>query len=476
MTERELNAAFVKTRAKELGADLVGIASAATLNAFPPDPRWPQTPERISPYCKSVIVLVQRIPAGAFRCKSNVPVQYIDMLVLRKMDKVAYRLAEELEDAGHPSFVTAAQETDWKLQARELWPAVDAASRRRGRARHARPRSQHPDAGIRSARLSHRHPDRARTRTRPADDRAGLHRRVLQPLPAFLSGRCSAAFRHRQARLRHRSAGVRLLHDPAILRALHRRCRWREKEQLARSRDIFGFWQGLLRVVGSFGDCPRCLAVCPVGNDYHAHLAELQKAIPEKTPEKVALGKRYRDNRDAGRATVAGPQRLEPALGRAGGLPGHGGAAAAGIQESCSSSASRRRWRRPTRTARIRMVAAFKKPLTADEIKAKARALGADLVGIADGADAGTPSARSARSAPALRHHRTRRRPRHRAGQAPQPRRRPHRRLERPAQILQRRARALAAGGSLARAGLLAGGQRLSGDHRAADPCRSVAL
>jgi hypothetical protein len=116
MVERERNAAFIKKRAKELGADLVGIASAATLNAFPPDPRWPQTPDRISSYCESVIALVQRIPAGAFRCKSNVPVQYIDMLVLRKMDKVAYRLVEELEDAGHPSLVTAAQETDWNLK------------------------------------------------------------------------------------------------------------------------------------------------------------------------------------------------------------------------------------------------------------------------------------------------------------------------------------------------------------------------
>src|SRR5262252_10916121 len=112
----ELDAAAVKRRARELGADLVGIASAATLNAFPPDPRWPQTPERISPHCKSVVVLVQRIPAGAFRCKSNVPVQYIDMLVLRKMDKAAYRLAEELEERGYPSFVTAAQETDWNYK------------------------------------------------------------------------------------------------------------------------------------------------------------------------------------------------------------------------------------------------------------------------------------------------------------------------------------------------------------------------
>jgi len=106
----------VLERAKELGADLAGIASAATLNAFPPDPRWPQTPERISPYCKSVIVVANRIPAGAFRCKSNVPVQYLDMLVMRKMDKLAYRLAEELERDGHPTFVTAGQETDWSYK------------------------------------------------------------------------------------------------------------------------------------------------------------------------------------------------------------------------------------------------------------------------------------------------------------------------------------------------------------------------
>ncbi len=55
-------------------------------------------------------------------------------------------------------------------------------------------------------------------------------------------------------------------------------------------------------MVGSFGDCPRCLAVCPVGDDYHAHLAELQKAIPERTPEKVAKGKAMKEARQAGAA------------------------------------------------------------------------------------------------------------------------------------------------------------------------------
>src|SRR5262245_45968339 len=90
-----VSSSLVKQRAKELGADLCGIASAAALNAFPPDPRWPQTPERVSKYVKSVIVIVQRIPVGAFRCKTNVPVQYLDMLVLRRMDRVGLQLARE---------------------------------------------------------------------------------------------------------------------------------------------------------------------------------------------------------------------------------------------------------------------------------------------------------------------------------------------------------------------------------------------
>ena len=38
----------------------------------------------------------------------------------------------------------------------------------------------------------------------------------------------------------------------------------------------------------TFGDCPRCLAVCPVGDDYNRFLKEAQREIPEKTDEKVA--------------------------------------------------------------------------------------------------------------------------------------------------------------------------------------------
>ncbi len=297
-------AAAVKRRALELGADLAGIASAATLNAFPPDPRWPQTPERILPSVKSVIVLVQRIPAGAFRARSNVPVQYMDMLVLRKMDKVAYRLAAELEAAGHPAFVTAAQETDWSLK----------------RASYGRLSTRHlgVEAGLGTL---------------------GLEVNILTPEfgpRIYLTGVLTELELEPDARITEQvcigESCSRCLHACPPNAVQHwgidkRGCATEaqefgfmtmlqfmervidapaaERKKMLRQRDLFGFWQGLLRVVGSFGDCPRCLAVCPVGNDYHAHLADAHKQIPEKTPEKVALQQKYKDDRKSG-AAVSG--------------------------------------------------------------------------------------------------------------------------------------------------------------------------
>jgi epoxyqueuosine reductase QueG len=291
-----VDAAEVKRRARELGADLCGIASAATLNAFPPDPRWPQTPDRISPYCKSVVVIVQRIPVGAFRCKSSIPVQYLDMLVLRRMDRAALKLAQELERAGHPAFALAAQETDWNLK----------------RASYARLSTRHlgVEAGLGTL---------------------GLEVNILTPEfgpRLYLTGILTEVELEPDRRMEEQvcigESCSRCLHScpPDAVR------QWgldkvscateaqefgyaqitrffdkfldMEKEDRAKavqSRDVFGFWQGLLRVVGSFGDCPRCLAVCPVGNDYHAHLADIQKQIPEKTPEKAAKAAAFKQAR-----------------------------------------------------------------------------------------------------------------------------------------------------------------------------------
>jgi epoxyqueuosine reductase QueG len=296
-----LDAETVKSYARGLGADLVGIASAATLNAFPPDPRCPQTPERISAYCQSVVVIVQRIPVGAFRCKQNVPVQYLDMLVLRRMDKIGYRLAEWLERQGYPSFVAAAQETDWsyknasygRLSTRHL--GVEAGLGTLG----LEVNILTPEFGPRLY-LTGILTELALEPDRPMTEQVCIGEscsRCLHSCPADAVGHFDIDKRACATAAQEFGFGTILKFLEHYLDAPSG-----NKAEMMRSRDLFGFWQGLLRVVGSFGDCPRCLAVCPVGDDYHAHLAEPQKVIPEKTPEKVANGKAMKAARQRGEA------------------------------------------------------------------------------------------------------------------------------------------------------------------------------
>ena len=294
-----MDAREVKRLALEYGADLVGIAGAAALNAFPPDPRYPQTPERISPHCKSVIVLVQRIPAGAFRCKTNVVVQYLDMLVLRKMDLVAYRLAECLERAGFPAFVTGAQETEWsykrasygRLSTRRL--GVEAGLGSFGLEVNILTPEFGPRIYLTGVLTElELEPDSPMTEQVCIGESCS---RCLHACP-------TDAVRHFGIDKRACAQEAQQFGFFTILEFFERfvAADGAEKARMARTRDLLGFWQGLLRVVGSFGDCPRCLAACPVGDDYYAHLMNIQKVIPEATPEKIEKGRAFRRARLAG--------------------------------------------------------------------------------------------------------------------------------------------------------------------------------
>lgn len=289
----------VKRRAIELGANLCGIASAATLNAFPPDPRWPQTPERISPYVKSIVVIVQRIPVGAFRCKSNVPVQYLDMLVLRRMDRVALTLARELEHLGHPAFALAAQETDWNLK-RASYGLLST--------RHLGVEAGLGTLGLEVNILTPEFGPRLYLTGILTELELEPDQRMQEQV--CIGESCSRCLHScppnavRQWGL-EKSACATEAQEFGYMTVTNFFARFFElaaedQKKALRARDLFGFWQGLLRVVGSFGDCPRCLAVCPVGNDYHAHLADIQKHIPEKTPEKAAKAAAFRRARKEG--------------------------------------------------------------------------------------------------------------------------------------------------------------------------------
>jgi hypothetical protein len=57
-----LTTGFLKARARKLGADGIGVASAAVLNVHPPDPKHPQTPERIAPGIRSCVAFFKAHP------------------------------------------------------------------------------------------------------------------------------------------------------------------------------------------------------------------------------------------------------------------------------------------------------------------------------------------------------------------------------------------------------------------------------
>ena len=376
-----MDAEDIKRTATEFGADLVGIASAKTLNAFPPDPLWPQTPDRISPSCKSIIVIVSRIPVAAFRAKSGVAVQYLDMLVLRRMDRIAYRLAEVLEREGHPSFVTAAQETDWDYK---------RASYGRLSTRHLGIEAGLGTFGLEVNILTPEFGPRIYLTGILTD--LELEPDEIMTEQVCIGESCSRclyscptdAVKHFGIDKRNCAKEAQEFGFMTSLPV------WEKfidgdaqtRKDLLASRDIYGFWQGLLRVVGSFGDCPRCLAVCPVGNDYHAHLADNQKVIPEKNRRQGRQGQSVQAGAQ-GRRRDRRAEPVERTLGRAGRLSGHRRATIAGVQKSASRANCRVRSCRG-RGARV-MVAVFQAPIAADDIKQKALALGCDLAGIADG-------------------------------------------------------------------------------------------
>jgi len=299
-----MDARQIKQRALDLGANLVGITSAETLNAFPPDPLWPQTPDRILPSCRSVVVVVQRIPVGAFRAKHNALVQYMDMMVLRKMDMIAYSLVEALEAAGYPSLVLAAQETDWNIK----------------RASYGRLSTRHlgVEAGLGTLGLE---VNILTPEFGPRVYLTGILTELeLEPDPIMSEQVCIG---ESCSRCLHSCPGDAVGHFDIDKRScaehaqefgfhhalkMFRGLSAKRNDEAIRettaemvlSRDFMGFWQGLLRVVGSFGDCPRCLEVCPVGNDYHAFLADHHKHIPERTPEKSAAARAFKAARKSG--------------------------------------------------------------------------------------------------------------------------------------------------------------------------------
>ena len=331
----------------------------------------------------------------------------MDMLVLRKMDKVAYR-ARRGARARRPSELRHRGAGDrLEPEARELWPAVDAPSRRRGRPRHARPRGEHPDAGIRPAHLPHRHPHRARARAgRSASPSrcASANRAAAACIPARPMRCCIGASTSAACATEAQEFGF--MTDPAILRPLSSTLPPAQKIADAAARATCSASGRACCASSARSATARAASRSARSATTITRTSPTcRSTIPEKTPEKVALGRSLQAGAQDGRG-VAG---LSEWNSRWVGPEGYKGIVARQLQEfkARAQKQSREdadgrssRSRSPRRRSRRRRASSA--PISSASPTARRWSASAD------------PTIRAA-----LRHHRARRRPRDRARQAP---------------------------------------------------------
>lgn len=86
----------IKMKARELGADLCGIAPASSFKDEPEGMR----PQDVYPNCKSVIVFAKRMLPEFLLAKSCIPYTKAYDILTDYIDSIGYQLCEELETMG----------------------------------------------------------------------------------------------------------------------------------------------------------------------------------------------------------------------------------------------------------------------------------------------------------------------------------------------------------------------------------------
>lgn len=105
MTSREVKEIFYA-----LGADLCGIASLDRFGGAPEG----YHPLDVMPGCRSVISFAVRFPAGAIRCKSDVPYTRARNSITAKVDAMALDGCLELEKRGFLAAPIPTNEAQWE--------------------------------------------------------------------------------------------------------------------------------------------------------------------------------------------------------------------------------------------------------------------------------------------------------------------------------------------------------------------------
>jgi epoxyqueuosine reductase QueG len=285
-----LTAEVVKARARELGADLVGIAAGESLDRHPPDPQRPQTPRRITPDSRSVIVVARRLLTGISRLKGSDDrhKQYSTELILSDLEDISLKLVYFFEDHGHPAITVppmhfAPQEYD-----------PDGNSRGPLSLAHAAVEAGLGTLGLNLMLLT---PEFGpRVLLAGVLTAAPLAPDVPLAAPLCLGescGRCLLAcpgdailqWRLDKARCAPHASPYGFAYLTRHLEQVVRATSAEEQAARLKSKETFMVWQSILRGVGVYSGCTRCVDVCPVGKDYDA-IQDAQDDIPERTGDK----------------------------------------------------------------------------------------------------------------------------------------------------------------------------------------------
>ena len=283
--KKALSSQEIKAKALALGADLVGIADGAAIDA-----------SHITELdAGRVIVLAKRLNEGVARIRrwDDRHKYYNDELALTHLEETSLELVYWLEDQGYPALIVPPTH-------------VDPSKYENNPQAHIAPLLSLPHAAVEAGLGT-----------------LGLNLQLLTPqfgprviLAAVLCsvdvecdrpmaealclgpscGRCLKTCpgdavlhwgRDWEACDKHRSPHGFLQLTNHLERIVGETDPGRRKD-LLRSEDSFNLWQSILRGAGVVTGCRRCADVCPVGEDYEKMLADALDEIPENTPAKEA--------------------------------------------------------------------------------------------------------------------------------------------------------------------------------------------
>lgn len=289
-----LAAAEVKETARSFGADIVGIADGAVMDAYPPDPDNPRRPSDVTDYDGGrAIVLGKRLLAGPTRLPrwDERHKYYNDELTLTMLEEAALSLVLWLEKKGYPALIIPPTHVDPWLYfgepAGHLSPLLSAT--------HAAVEAGLGTLGLNGQLLTPEFGPRLMLTIVLCSVDVEPDRRMETALCQGPScGRCLSACpgdvvghwdRDWAGCDRFRSPhGFKEVTDflASVLDAPDAEA----QKRLVRSEQSFNIWQSTLRGAGVVTGCRRCQDVCPVGADYDVMLKDALDDIAEDTPEK----------------------------------------------------------------------------------------------------------------------------------------------------------------------------------------------